>query len=494
MKIRVLFLFLSNNGRWILPLVLLSSLLFACSTETKSENEISPSVTSTLFNINVPTFAPKLTEIPTDYPLRTPTFDASMSVTFTPASESQCPIKTSNSIPDITTWYSTEGFRGLQAQSVIDFLNSGGNPEMIVNAFVKNYGARIPLPATQQDITGDGVNELLITNDSQAMIFGCEDGKYQLLLQISLGENFTRYIRFTIPEDMNLNGIPEVIIDEQSGHMNLSHEVTIYEWDGNQFTSIIQGGQYAEGKYFNTAYMDGVTTINLQDTDGNKTLELILNADEPFHETSSYSIGFPWRKETHIFSWNGSLFTLNRVEFSPPEYRFQAVQDGDRASLIGKYDQALKLYQDVIFSDTLAWWSDSRWGYELRRLSAIFPPEPTPIPDSSEYPNLAAYAYYRIFLLQVVNGNLQEAEITLNAMAEKFSIKENGGVYIELATIFWNDYQTSSNIQQACSKSIDYASLHPTETLSYLGDGKSARTFFGYQSLVYTPKDICPFR
>jgi hypothetical protein len=417
-----------------------------------------------------------------------------MAVTFTPASSAQCPIITSNSAPDITAWYLPEDPHALQAQLALDFLNSGGNPEMVVNAFVKNYRSGIPLPATQRDITGDGVSELLITDDNQVMVFGCDHGKYQLLLEVSWGESFTRYIRFIIPGDMNLNGIPEVVIDEQSGHMNFTHSVTIYEWDGHQLTSIIQGEQYAEGKYFETAYMDGVTTINVQDMDGNQALELILNGSEPLHDTYDYTAGFPWREETHIFSWNGSLFTLYRVVFSPPDYRFQVVQDGDRASLIGEYTRALELYQDAILSDTLEWWSDNRWSYEVRRLSNIETPDPTPTPDSYEYPNLAAYAYYRILLLQTLNGDLPEAQTTLKTMTDKFSKDEAGYAYTELATVFWNEFQISSNIQQACSKAIEYADIHPSEILSYLGNGDYAGTYFGYQSLVYTSKDICPFR
>lgn len=499
MKYRILFHFLSAGIGWLLAPVLLSFLLFACSTVTQSGNEILPSVTSTL-SVNTRTLTPKpkkspeLTVTPTQYPLRTPTFDAKTSVTLTPASSAQCPTISSSLVPDITAWYSTEGLRALQAQPALDFLNSGGNPEMVVNALVQKYGSRIPLPATQQDITGDGVSELLITDDNQVMVFGCDHGKFQLLLQVSWGESFTRYIRFVIPGDMNLNGIPEVIIDEQSGHMNFTHSVTIYEWDGHQLTSILQGDQYAEGKYFKTAYMDGVTTINVQDVDGNQTLELILNGSEPLHETNDYTAGFPWRKETHIFSWNGKLFTLYRVEFSPPDYRFQAVQDGDRASLIGEYSRALELYQDAIFSDNLDWWSDDLWSYEVRRLSIIETPDPTPIPDSSEYPNLAAYAYYRILLLQAVNGYLPEAEATLKTMTEKFSKDDAGYAYTELAIIFWNEFQMSSNVQQACSKAIEYANLHPMEILSYLGNGDYARTYFGYQSFMYTSKDTCPFR
>ncbi|OGO31193.1 MAG: hypothetical protein A2136_09830 [Chloroflexi bacterium RBG_16_54_11] len=293
---------------------------------------------------------------------------------------------------------------------------------------------------------------------------------------------------------MNLDGIPEIITNEQSGHMNVSHSVMILEWEGHQFESIIQGESYAEGKHFNVAFMDGVTEVSIRDIDDNKTLELILNSNGLFEGTYAYISGAPWRKETHIYSWNGELFVLYRVEFSPPDYRFQAVQDGDRASLVGDYDLALGFYQEAILSDELDWWSNDRWDYEIRSKLAHTTPVPTPILDFREYPNLAAYASYRILLLHVVQGSLHEAEIVFNMLKEKFMLGQPGFTYVELATSFWNEFQTSSNIGQACAKAIEYASMHPFELLSYLGNGEYARTYYGDQSLEYQPEDICPLR
>ena len=379
-------------------------------------------------------------------------------------------------------------------QPALDFLNSGGTPAAVVDAFVQKYGARIPTPALQQDVTGDGVNELILTNDLSVLVLGCNAGEYQALLNETGGDpaSSIRFVRFTIPGDMNLNGIPEMITNVQAGHMSGFHNVSIFEWDGDQFASIIQGER--DGDVSETAFMLGVTSISVRDVDGNKTLELILEGGVPYEESSDYTVGLPWRKETHSYSWNGNLFVLYRVEFSPPEYRFQAIQDGDRASLAGDYDQALALYQEAVFSDQLEWWSDERWSYEVRLRSLIETSDPTPVPDLTEYHHLAAYGRYRILLLHTVRGFLPEAETLFNTLTETFLPGQPGYAYVELAAAFWNEYRASANMGQACAAAIEYAALHPVEVLFYLGNGEYTDDIFGSQSLEYRPEDVCPFQ
>jgi hypothetical protein len=271
--------------------------------------------------------------------------------------------------------------------------------------------------------------------------------------------------------------------------------VTIFEWNGGELVSIIQGESYGDGKYHSSASMLGVTQVDTIDIDENGTLELILSGSPPNETTSAYE-GLPWRNETHIYSWNGYLFLLYRVVFSPPEYRFQAVQDGDRASLLGEYDRAVEFYQLSISNNMLDWWSDERWSYEVRNLwvQPDDTPLPTPIPDTTEYPNLDAYARFRIMLLHIVRGNIREAETVFNALKNNFKHGQPGYAYVDMADAFWNEYQLSLNIELACGKAIEFATLHPVDILAYLGNGEFARTYYGDQSLEYTPEEICPFR
>ncbi|MCI0554296.1 MAG: hypothetical protein L0287_25400 [Anaerolineae bacterium] len=119
-------------------------------------------------------------------------------------------------------------------------------------------------------------------------------------------------------------------------------------------------------------------------------------------------------------------------------------------------------------------------------------PTPTASPslqsDLSEYPRLAAYAYYRIMLLHFVQGNDSEATITYNALQQKFGSDPYGRPYVEMATAFCNADQSTYKMYDGCAAAIEYAVEHP-EILIPLGSD-----YHGSQSKIYKPEDVCPFR
>ena len=47
---------------------------------------------------------------------------------------------------------------------------------------------------------------------------------------------------------------------------------------------------------------------------------------------------------------------------------------------------------------------------------------------------------------------------------------------------------------QACQAAIAYASLNPEPLLSYLGNHENSLSYFGEQSLDYTPTSLCPVK
>ena len=57
-----------------------------------------------------------------------------------------------------------------------------------------------------------------------------------------------------------------------------------------------------------------------------------------------------------------------------------------------------------------------------------------------------------------------------------------------MATDFWDAYQSSRRMYNACAAAIAYADSHP-EILVPLGSD-----YHGWQSHTYTPADVCPFR
>jgi hypothetical protein len=59
---------------------------------------------------------------------------------------------------------------------------------------------------------------------------------------------------------------------------------------------------------------------------------------------------------------------------------------------------------------------------------------------------------------------------------------------IEMATAFWNAYQSTHKMYNGCAAAIQYAAEHP-EILTPLGSD-----YHGWQSHIYVSADVCPFR
>lgn len=235
----------------------------------------------------------------------------------------------------------------------------------------------------------------------------------------------------------------------------------------------------------------GPQQIYVKDTDGNGTLELVLVGGITTNQGLRHTAG-PWREITTIHMWNGQNFVHHRTLYDKPQYRFQAVQDGDRAALDGDYDRALALYWQAIEDETLDWWSLERLDYEIAVYWSEGSPNPTPLPpvpepDPAEYPILAAYAYYRILLLDVLLGKLPEAEAVYDTLKAKYPLDQPGSYFTILASAFLEEYQASQQIYLSCQKVIQYVERYP-DILSYLGEHNH-----GMESIVYTPEDVCPF-
>ncbi len=60
--------------------------------------------------------------------------------------------------------------------------------------------------------------------------------------------------------------------------------------------------------------------------------------------------------------------------------------------------------------------------------------------------------------------------------------------YVEMATAFWEAYQSTHRMYDGCVAAIQYAVEHP-EILIPLGSD-----YHGSQSHIYVPADVCPFR
>jgi hypothetical protein len=475
--------------------VLIAIFLFTACDQTTAVPAI-PSVTLTLSipststQTHLPLATPtaSITPLPT-LPTFTPTFDVSTILTVTPAPQAECP----KSIP-----YLENDF------NLMEFMESGNykSGQEAVLSFINTYGAEVLVNYERKagtaeealafrDFTNDGVPDLalrLIAGIESASfeIFSCKDGEYHVLLSIPSNSLGYAPIFFSI-EDNNKNGIPELTIltgfASQGGHA-----FEVYEWDGEKFAATLSPFYQndPDSKYL---WVEATGEIHYADVDSDFLNELILDSGVPVWEI--YYSGLPWRNKRTYYKWNGQNYVPNKIEFAPPEFRFQAVQDGDLAISQHEYDKALSLYQEVIFSDKLNGYSPEIRENLRAQWDASFGTSPTPTPypvPLGEYPKLAAYAYYRIVLLHLVQNHESDAMIVYNTLQQKFGSDPYGHAHAEMATAFWEAYQSTHIMYDGCAAAIQYAVEHP-EILIPLGSD-----YHGWQSHTYVPSDICPFR
>jgi len=445
--------------------------------------------------IEMPTVTPTATQTPTATftPLPTistftPTFDVSTIVTVTPAEKAECPKENPSLVPEFPYCKNGDCLAGPYHEEMLNYLNAGGSLKRLEN---KNW-------ETILDLTGDGIKDLIHSDLGAIYIYGCKEGKYATLLEFK-GIETSPQIETII--DLNQNGIPEIILSNTEGYAYFS--ITILEWDSNKFTSLIKI-RIDENDYDffgGTFFKYSITDIN-----NNGIVDIV--------GTSYNALSFddlsrlPIRQTTTILSWNGTNYVVSSYEPAKVQYRFQAIQDGDNNTLHNNFEKALILYRDAIFDQNLEWWSKERQEFEIHNALNDyfkdwylegFPPAktatPTPFPtlspvypDPAEYPSLAAYAYYRIMLLHLVQGQDAEAASTYQTLRDTFGTDPYAAPYVEMATAFWDSYQSTHKMYDGCAAAIQYAVERP-EILIPLGSD-----YHGAQSHIYVPADVCPFR
>lgn len=361
---------------------------------------------------------------------------------------------------------------------ILDYLNLGGSWET-ANAELSNskkYGRALG-SIDEFDLTNDGVKDFIVKILPGFGIYSCRNGYYELSLNLNgaVGEPAS----IVDIKDMNLNGIPEIVagITFCSGNC---FDVSIFEWNGHEFQNLL--GEWKT-----------ITSLEEKAIDVNNDGILELVIEGPFPSIGGYVDYIPLRGQKDVYYWNGENFAASHTEFSTPEYRFQAIQDADLMVLDGKFEKALALYNDAIISKELKWWSKDRREYEIQLLVDSYDPAkptslPEPLEDAAEYPRLAAYAYYRIMLLHLVQGNESEATATYSTLQQTFGNDQYGRPYVEMASAFWEAYQSMHKMYDGCAAAIQYAVEHP-EILIPLGSD-----YHGWQAKIYKPEDVCPFR
>lgn len=453
-------------------------ILSACSSTTPYvDSSITSTVSPTSTITQTPT--PNITPLPT-IPTFIPTFDVSTIITVTPAEKVECPTLKEDvdiNLSNFNDYY----------PELIEKLNQGASIESIVNMFEEKINLndypdgnvispeKIRYEVT--DVTNDGIPEIFLQGNSyrqrKFVILICSEGKYKTLYSIKYPLDRT----YLTVVDANQNGIKEIIIvNEESSTTGTWFELSVIEWNIYSFQTLLTDS------YSSSAFQ----YIQVKDIDNDKTKEIYWLFGEYLFSPP------PWRRGTTIYKWNGEQFVQLPVVFDSAQYRFQAIQDGDSATLNGNLNEAEEAYLEAIFNDKLEWWSLQRQNDTIYKINnegfnVLGTPAPGNI-EPIEYPSLASYAYYRIMLLQFVQDQETEANQTYQTLLDTFGNDVYAKPYIAMATEFLGAYQVNQSMYAGCAAAIQYAVEHP-EILIPLGSD-----YHGSQAKIYKPEDVCPFR
>jgi hypothetical protein len=463
--------------------------LSACAPAVEASPTSTPLPSSTASRTPLPTATQifTLTVVPTETPVPlTPTLDVASLVTFTPAPYAACPQTDDSlrlqmrSILENPLAESSE-----ISGAVLDFLNGGGTLKAAYEGLTRGSDF---VKVFTVDITNDRMPELVLQKHPYLLIFGCEDGAYNVIFE--KGGNAGDIVLYSL-KDLNLNGIPEIIYRENDHLLgflfNPRYSFYFFEWDGQEFQNILSGdkifemglemGEPHRKHGFNIAISGvDVTTDDenknkwmVGDFDNNGISDIRIIAGIPV--TMDGQSEFPERQTILTLSWNGKQYIPANL-MSKAVFRIDVARDADAAFLSGDYENALSLYQIVLQNDSLL-----EWEHPLDRSEGI-------IDRFAARNRMSAYAYYRLTLVYLAQNNSEEAAKAYDELQSKYGSDEVTRPYAEMAKKFWDTYQSSMNLGDACKQAVAFAESEPV-VLS---------PFDNVFDDVYSPADICPVK
>jgi tetratricopeptide (TPR) repeat protein len=374
--------------------------------------------------------------------------------------------------------------------AILDYLNAGGVPEKL---------DALTYDVTIRELNNDDAPEIIFYDYRfpDFVMFTCDNGKYKEAITrqvyVDLVASFVDILAIT---DNNKNGFPEVFIEGIGCIYWSCGGLYVVEWDGEEFVHRVKESD-SSGSNSNYAEMTYRSASYLKDLDGDGVAELIWKGEVmPEWHMDRWSF-YPQRLATHIYKWDGMNYTEQIVEYSTPEFRFQAVQDGDLYSKAGFYEKALQSYQQAATHDSLKWWTDDSYDYTIASYGVGVCAEnistcPVPVEDPRERPILSAYASFKKIIVYLLLDDVVKADATYQELQRVHPIETPGYPITEMAIAFWTEYQTSQDVSKACVLSI--ASIEDqTDVLSYLTGGYNGLADQGID-YEYYPDEVCPFK
>lgn len=322
------------------------------------------------------------------------------------------------------------------APLVLDYLNAGGDPEVLQGIFSQlasglDYQGYM---VQWENVIGDEVAELLIhayTNTQLApqsgftMVYTCIDQAYTVYQAATYATETGPMggVGVVAIQDVTGDEQAEIIVSTVSTRPDvfwlISRLYVAWYWDGEAFV-MITPFQSPEGyPSFGAGLLSNNGSLTIEDTDGDTIPEMFIETAASQHGNPLY-----WsrlnRGQVAWYEWDGAAIQYRCTYYAPPPvYRIHALLDANAALSCNDVEGAIASLRQMIEDDSLLTWTplDNRcagchperypelWAAARQELEA----EGLPLDDPFRDDTLRAYAYYRMVLIHLWQGNSEAA-------------------------------------------------------------------------------------
>lgn len=342
-----------------------------------------------------------------------------------------------------------------------EFLNAGGTPAALDAALYDAGIASQPVAVAAEDLTGDGKREVVvalvdptvqaIAPPGRLLIYVCRSGAYELALDQESGDQRGSPHLWYV-QDLDAEPGAEVVVSEPLCGAHTCYEfVRLLDWTGAGFENRL-AGQTDDLPYPDVRVVD-------PDGDGVYDLEILGGAVGSVGAGPQRSLTRVWRHDSVTGRWE-----VAEERLAEADYRVHVLHDAGAAAEAGDYQEALRLYRQVIDDETLRDWAE---------------PE-------AERATLSAYARFRIMVVYAVMGEADFAETAYRELRQAVPEGSAQRAYVEMAQAFLEAYR-ADRLEAGCAAARAYAESHAEAVLEPLGPAA-----FGYANPAYEPQDVCP--
>ncbi len=340
------------------------------------------------------------------------------------------------------------------AEVMTELINSADpGPEAVV-AFLDACEALVDDGVEVVDLTGDGVNELIVVyqNPSAEQIFVEGD---LVIFNSGLDEYTLGYraraageVRLLTVTDVNLDEFPDVAwVDTTCGASTCFDTVNVRSWDGSTWADWTEGT-------ITMAYAEITLTDQLEEGLGE---EIVL-------EGGIYgSVGAgPQRSRTEVWaSVEGAPYGLLEKSYDQNECLYHTVLDANRAFLdapANGFEAATALYTQAVTDTALT----KCW---VR---------------NDELAELRSFSQFRLGVIAGYTGDSAGAETAIAELSEQYP----GSIYDEVGQVWLTSYGATGDATIACQEVTAYAEEN-SEVWEMLAD-------YGYTNPSFEAVDVCP--